>query len=109
MTTADVDFYLMSNLSPRRTGLPFAVWISPRGGAKHDVRVKVSLGPKAHPDELVTVAVRPDVAVVAGELPAAQLKLLRQWIELNRDALVKFWEGEIEYTEDILGELRPIE
>ena len=36
------DLYTMSNLSPRRTGLPFVVWISPKGGALHDVRVKVS-------------------------------------------------------------------
>jgi hypothetical protein len=35
-----------ANLSPKRTGLPFVVWISPKAGAAHDVRVTVSKGPK---------------------------------------------------------------
>ena len=106
--TLDVDLYLMSNLSPRKTGLPFVVWISPRGGARHDVRIKVSPSPKAQPGEFISVSVRPDVAVIEGNLPAGHLKLLRRWVELNRDVLVKFWEGEIEYTEDVLELLRPV-
>lgn len=74
MTPTDLDLFLMSNLSPRKTGLPFVVWISPRGGARHDVRVKVSLHAKAQSGEFVTVSVRPDVRVLEGELPAATLK-----------------------------------
>jgi hypothetical protein len=54
----DVDLFTMSNLSPKRTGLSFVVWISPKGGAQHDVRVKVTRGPKAIPGEFVTVTVR---------------------------------------------------
>lgn len=104
-----LDFFLMSSLSPRQTGLPFVVWISPRGGARHDVRVKVSLGPKAVPGEFVTVSVRPEIEIVEGELPAGGLRLLRRWIELNHEVLVKFWEGEIEYTEDVLTQLRPVD
>lgn len=99
----------MSNLSPRLTGLPFVVWISPKGGARHDLRVKISLGPKAKPEEFVTVSVRPTVAVLEGELTAAQLKLLTEWIDLNRDTLVRFWDGDIEYTEDVLSLLKPLQ
>lgn len=106
---AEEELYLMSNLSPKKTGLPFVVWISPKGGARHDVRVKVSLGPRAKPGEFVSVSVRPAVEVVEGSLTAEQFKSLRSWIELNRDALVQFWEGEIEYTEDVLARLKPIE
>ena len=104
----DVDLFLMSNLSPRMTGLPFVVWISPRGGARHDVRVKVSLGPKATPGEFITVTVRPEVEVIEGALPPGTMRQLRRWIELNREVLVKFWEGEIEYTEDVLRALTRI-
>src|SRR5688572_26667372 len=81
----DVDLFTMSNLSPKRTGLPFVVWISPRGGAQHDVRVKVTRGPKAIPGEFVTVTVRPRVEVIDGSLPPRDLELLRRWIERNRD------------------------
>ena len=103
------DLYLMSNLPPIMTGLPFVVWISPKGGARHDVRVKVSAGPRAKPGEFITVAVRPRVKVIGGKLPADHLALLVKWIELNREALVEFWDGRIEYTPDVLARLRPLE
>ena len=32
-------------LPPRTTGLPLTVWVSPRGHARHDARIKVSLTP----------------------------------------------------------------
>jgi hypothetical protein len=103
------DFFEMANLSPKRTGLPFVVWISPKAGAPHDVRVKISRGPRVHPSELISVAMRPDVHVVGGgDLSAQDLALLKKWIELNRDVIVKYWDGEIEYTEDAIAALRPI-
>jgi len=103
------SLFEMANLSPKRTGLPFVVWISPKAGAPHDVRVKVSKGPRVHPSELVSVTVRPDVQVVGGgKVAAHDLDLLRKWIALNREVIVKYWEGEIEYTEDAIAELRPL-
>lgn len=106
---ASEDFFEMANLAPKRTGLPFVVWISPKAGASHDVRVKISRGPKAHPSELISVAMRPDIHVVGGgDLSAQDLALLKKWIDLNRDVIVKYWDGEIEYTEDAIARLRPI-
>ena len=96
----------MSDVSPRRTGLPFVVWISPRGNARHDVRVKVSAGPKEKPGEFASVTVRPMVEVVEGEVSGSDLRLLERCVDLNRDALVKFWDGDIEYTEDVLPLLK---
>jgi hypothetical protein len=99
----------MANLSPKRTGLPFVVWISPKAGAPHDVRVKVSKGPKVHPSDLISVAVRPDVHVVGGgKMTAHDLALLKRWIDANYDVIVKYWDGDIEYTEDAIAALKPI-
>ena len=98
----------MANLRPERTGLPFVVFISQRGGARHDVRVKVAPGPRVRPSEMVPVAVRPAVRVVRGTLDPADLALLRRWIDLNQDVLVKYWDGVIEYTEDAIAALQPI-
>ena len=33
----------VANLFPRTTGLPMTVWVSPRGNARHDLRVKVDM------------------------------------------------------------------
>jgi hypothetical protein len=37
------ELFQMANLFPRPTGLPVTAWVSPRGNARHDVRVKVSM------------------------------------------------------------------
>ncbi len=100
----------MANLSPKRTGLPFVVWISPKAGAPHDVRVKVSQGPKVHSSDLVSVALRPDIHLVGGgKLSGHDLALLQKWVQLNWDVILKYWEGEIEYTEDAIASLKPLQ
>jgi hypothetical protein len=104
----------MSNLSPKRTGLPFVVWISLasapiKAGAKHDVRIKVSRDAKAHQSDWATVAIRPDVRLIAGTVSGRDLALIRQWVALNYDVLIRYWDGDIEYTEDALALLRPID
>lgn len=89
--------------------MPFVVWISPKAGAPHDVRVKVSSGPKAQSADLVSVAIRPTVRVVGGgELSNHDLALLRKWIDLNRDVIIHYWDGDIEYTEDAIAALKPV-
>jgi hypothetical protein len=106
-TDEEIDFYPTANLSTRLTGLPFVVWISQRGNARHDVRVKVSRGPKAIPEEMVSVAIRPEVRVVAGELAPDELERLRAWVELNREVILKFWDGEL-FTDDALAQIKAI-
>jgi len=98
----------MANLRPERTGLPFVVFISQKGGARHDVRVKVAHGAKVRPSEMVTVAIRPSVRVVRGKLDPPDLALLTRWIDLNHTVLIQYWDGEIEYTEDAISALRPV-
>jgi hypothetical protein len=58
---------------------------------------------------LISVAIRPDVHVAGrGHLSPHDLALLKTWIELNEDVIVKYWDGEIEYTEDAMAALKPI-
>ena len=95
------------DLFSNHTGLPFVVWISYRGGAQHDVRVKVSPGPKALPSSMVSVAIRPEVRVVEGKMTASDLTLLARWIELNRGVLLKYWDGEID-TKDAVDAIQAI-
>ena len=39
----DVDLFEMANLFPATTGLPMTVWVSPKGNARHAVRIKVNM------------------------------------------------------------------
>lgn len=108
VTAESETFFEMANLSPKRTGLPFVVWISPKAGAPCDIRVKVSRNTKTRSSDLISVAIRPDVHVLHGSMSAHDLDLLRKWVELNRDVIIKYWDGDIEYTENAIAALKPI-
>ena len=104
------DLFDLANLSPTGTGLPMVVWISERGRARHDARVKVSLvhGRPVRPYRTTSVSVRPTVEIVAGpELDRRDMELVRQWIELNRDASIAYWDGDL-LTDEVIARLRPI-
>lgn len=98
----------MANLRPERTGLPFVVFISQKGGARHDLRVKVARSARVRPSEMITVAVRPVVRVVRGKLDSRDLALLAEWIDLNKTVLIDYWDGVIEYTEDAINAIKPL-
>ncbi len=98
----------MANLRPERTGLPFVVFISQKGGARHDVRIKLARAAKVRPSEMPTVAVRPAPRLIRGEMNSREFELVKQWIELNRGVLIDYWDGTIEYTEDALDAIKPI-
>jgi Domain of unknown function (DUF4160) len=104
------DLFEMANLSPALTGLPMVVWISERGRARHDARVKVSLvhGRRARPDRTASVSVRPTVEIVAGrELERRDMELVRRWIELNREAIIAYWNGDL-LTDEAIARLKPV-
>jgi hypothetical protein len=102
----DLDFFLMANLGQQTTGLPYVVWIAVGSGLQYDVCVWVSRSAKAVPSEMVSVSIRPNVHVVEGKLSASDLKLLRKRVELNQDVLVRYWNGDIESTEDAINTIR---
>ena len=97
MSEIGEDFFLMANLFPADTGLAMVVWVSERGHARHDVRIKVnqSHGTRKLPGNLATVAVRPTPRLIAGQLPAADMQAVSEWIRLNEAALVAYREYQI--------------
>lgn len=103
-----VDPYEMANLSPRTTGLPLTVWVSPRGHARHDARIKVSLTPgKMDIDNVAVVAIRPAPECLAGDLAAADFQQIASWITLNEPALLDYWDEAID-TAELIGRLRRV-
>jgi hypothetical protein len=89
-------------LLPQRTGLPMTVWITPRDGLRRDVPVKVSRtrGGRGLWPEAISVAVRPAPRVIPpGQLSAADLRFVSDWIALNRDVIVDYWDDKIDVYE----------
>jgi hypothetical protein len=105
-TERDADeLFEMANLFPRTTGLPMTVWVSPRGNARHDARVKVNM---THGDQIniantAVVGVRPSPRVIAGHLSPEDQRAVFEWVSLNTAAIVEYWDGRIDTIE--LGQL----
>lgn len=98
----DEDFgFRMANLYPRTTGLPMTVWAGPKGGARHDIRIKVCMVPGdiMHWDQLATAAVRPEPRLLHGDLSSRDFALVTEWIRLNEAALLAHWNGETDAAE----------
>ena len=106
VSEADSDeLFEMANLFPRTTGLPMTVWVSPRGNARHDVRVKVNM---THGDQMniantAVVDVRPTPHVIAGRLSPDDQRAVFERMSLNTAAIVEYWDGRIDTIE--LGQL----
>jgi hypothetical protein len=92
--------YEMMNLAPRMTGLPMTIWASPRGQARHDLRIKVNPthGRQMIIRDAISVAVRP-VPCVVGTLQPADRQAVFQWIAMNEEALVDYWKFRIDTDE----------
>src|ERR1035441_5650454 len=105
-----LDGYAMTNLSPESTGLPFVVFIFQNLDDKHDLQIQVGRSYKAWPNDTSTILIRPTVRVIGGQrrFNANEIALLTQWVELNRDVLIQFWDHDIESTADVLRVLKPI-
>ena len=101
-TEAVAEDWAKVKLPPRLTGLPMAVWITENDGYPHDVRVKVSTlrGGRGSWRTAPSIAVRPQPhEIVPGSLPAADVALVSRWIDLNRDVIIDYWNGVIDFDE----------
>lgn len=103
------DLFEMANVFPHRTGLPMTVWVSPRGGARHDVRIKVNMthGNQMNAANTAAVGVRPAPHLIAGRLSPEDQQAVFEWVSINADALIAYWEGQID-TIDLGERLKPI-
>jgi len=103
------ELYEMANLYPRDTGLPMTLWVSPKGNARHDVRVKVCRphGDRMLASDTAVVGVRPEPRLIEGPLPTADLKAVSAWISLNEAVLVGYWDGTLS-TGEMVRQLKKL-
>jgi hypothetical protein len=108
------DLWLMSNLRPKDTGVEGAViWFSAGEFADDErqrgPRLEVVLG-----DTLAAEGLKRAVSVrlttppeVLGELPDGVARHVVDFVEKNRDALLRHWDGEI-FTGDVCRLLKRV-
>ncbi len=95
------DAFEKASLHPRDTGLPITIWVSPRGRARHDARIKVCLTPGDRMDAGNTagVAIRPRPRLISGKLTARDFELVAGWIARNAEVLIDYWNGTLSTAE----------
>jgi len=103
------ELFEMANLYPRTTGLPMTVWVSPRGNARHDVRVKVNLthGNQMTIGNTAVVGDRPSPHAISGRLSSDDERSVTEWITLNAAAIIAYWDGDID-TVQLAQALKPL-
>ena len=101
------EAFLMTNLHPTETGLPMAVDVSQREGARHDIRIEVSgiQGGRMRLRDAAIVVVRPEPRVLHGQVAPDDLRRVIAWIKLNEAVLIDFWE-ERARTSDLMARLQ---
>jgi len=101
-----LDLFEMANLHPSTTGLPMTVWVSPRGHARRTARVKVNSthGRRMNLDNAAVMAIRPAPRLIEGELSPVDQAAAAKWITANADALMEYWNGDID-TAELIGRL----
>jgi hypothetical protein len=89
----DECLFEFTDLGPHLTGLPFFVWVRPSMGLRRAVWLGVSPDRNSFGGcDLIQVAIRPDVRVVKGKMSNKNLTALRQWVELNYELIIEYWD-----------------
>jgi hypothetical protein len=105
--TEEDALFLMANLYPEETGLPRVIYVSEKGQARHDVRVKVSGAPgdRMRVRDMATMSVRPSPQLLHGKLSGDEQRAIGDWIARNEAVLVDYWNEALS-TSEMLERLR---
>ena len=106
-TASENEGFHLASFRKNTTGVDHSIWLSTKGGPLPCIRV-ASDPPDSldHAGKVAHVAVH-DGSVVEGDMPAEVLEQVQEFIELNRDAVMRYWNDEID-TFDLVGLLKPI-
>jgi hypothetical protein len=102
--------YAMTVLTERNTGIYNTLWFLPAPGIQHGPRVKVMIDPArtSRPGGKQAAVPFDRSKPAEGDISPALERDVRDWIDLNRDALMKAWNLEYEGTSDFLDALKPL-
>jgi len=112
-TIVERELYEMARVQPANSGLPCILFVSTKTYVKgrHGPRIKVSNIPGTYSDFdnfVVTIAKPP--LVVAGDVKFKKSVVddIIDWVALNYDSLLKYWEDKYENDADFYAELKKI-
>ena len=105
------DLFEMSNIRKSESGLPVNIYVSSGGSInnQHGPRIKamIDTGDRFNPHQTVSVVLKQNITqddVIGYEqLPSKVLGPLRDYINLNYDVLMAYWNDQISTKEMVMG------
>lgn len=103
------NLYEMSNLSVKKTGLDYIVWIAPQSGKeKHSARIKIKVD-----NSFISITIDDNPEVIKKNknisIDSKKLNKIFSWVRLNKESLLKYWNGKGNVgIDEILPELKKI-
>lgn len=95
----------MANLKPEETGLPVIVYVSDKGNSQHGPRIKVQNDYSSKvTNDWFSITIETNAKVpnsqshIKIKVKDKDLVKVKQWISLNKDLLLKYWNGAITTT-----------
>lgn len=97
----------MASLRSNLTGVDNTVFVSTKGSGRHAARIKIAIDP---PDSLNATSKTASMAIhdygtVGAYVPTHIVEQAKKFIERNRDALIAFWECQID-TDELIKRLK---
>lgn len=105
-----MNLWEMANLRPKETGVNgVVIWVSSGEAVQHGPRIKVVRGLKWKQKESATIPLT-GMPRVIGDIGLTQDEFANivEWIRLNYDALMQYWNSEIS-TGDLFSLLKRID
>jgi hypothetical protein len=99
----------MVSLAKDDTGIDNTIFASTKGRSKHAARIKIAVDPPNSLNEAAKGASMAlhDYSTVGEYIKPHLAEQVRAFIDLNRDALLDYWDGNLS-TRDFLARVKPI-
>lgn len=105
------ELFEMSNLRKVDTGLPVNIYVSSGGSTNHQhgprLKAMITSSDKFNHNETISIMLKKDITkddvIGYGKISNETLNKLRDYINLNYDILMKYWNDEIGTVQMIHG------
>lgn len=103
----------MARVKPVRSGLPWIIFISSKDYVKqqHWARIKVSNIKGTFSDNdnfVVSISKQPEVLAGKAKMSQSELEDVFDWVILNYDVLIKYWNEEYKDETDMYNSLKKL-
>jgi hypothetical protein len=103
----------MANLSPKKTGLPYAIHLRHRSAIRHGPSMKVYPMGTAVSSCVIVVTIAADPQVIKAprrpHIPERDLEALREFVRRNHAVLQRYWDEPDWPTDEMEDQLQKVE